>query len=476
MDTDVESNFSIRGDMAYLLPGSPKQVKQGGQATSYLDDFEGAQIPLELKTPLSWYMASTPQGQTTLDLGGDELSIDYGKKRARFGWYIIDQLFYGSASLQPDNIDDRELSRAEVRRVRYDELFPEQDLDITQSSIVRTLDLAFFPSDRGSYNYDENNVGGDGKFTNPEERWGGITRPLTVTNFEQANIEYIQFWMLDPYPHYSITNAEGLPNGVNPQDAANQVGDLYFNLGNVSEDVLKDGRKMYENGLPDNGGSKNTEPSIWGKIPTGQSLQYTFDISDTSRLNQDIGLDGLNDEEETAMFGSAFGSDPSSDNYRYFRGGDYDAQNASILTRYKAYNNSEGNSPTASLSPESYPTSATTYPDVEDIDKDQTMSTVESYYQYRVSLNANDLIVGKNYIVDEKTVSVTLEDQSRKDFRWLQFRIPINSPDEVINGMSGFNSIRFMRMFMTKFKMPVVLRFGELQLVRGEWRRYVKSN
>ena len=474
MDTDVASNFSVRGDFAYLLPGSPKQVEEGGEAVSYIDDFEGAQIPLELKSPLQWYLASTPQGQTQFDFGGDDLDLDYGKKRSKLGWYIIDQLFYGSSSLQPDNIDDTELSRAEVRRIRYEELFPEQDLDITQSSIVRTLDLSFYPSERGSYNYDTNNVGGDGKFIDPEERWAGVTRPLTVTNFEQANIEYIQFWMLDPYPHYSITTQEGLPVGVNPQDPSNQVGELYFNLGNVSEDVLKDGRKMYENGLPENGGTDNTDPSIWGKIPTGQSLQYTFDISDTSRLNQDIGYDGLNDEEEANMFGTTFGVDPSSDNYRYFRGTEYDAQDASILTRYKDYNNSQGNSPTASLSGESYPTSATTYPDVEDIDKDQTMSSVESYYQYKVSLNASDLVVGRNNIVDEKNVSVTLDDGSRKDFRWLQFRIPINTPDEVINGMSGFNSIRFMRMFMTRFKMPVVLRFGELQLVRGDWRRYTK--
>ncbi len=475
IDTDVASNFSVRGDFAYLLPGSPKRVEVNGEATTYIDDFEGAQIPLELKTPQQWFAASTPQGQLSLDLGGDDNNLDYNKKRARLAWYVVDQLFYGNSSLQPSNIDDTELSRAEVRRVRFEELFPEQDRDITQTSVVRTLDLSYYPSERGSNNYDTNNVGGDGKFTDPEERWGGITRPLTVTNFEQANIEYIQFWMQDPYPHYSITNEEGLPLGVDPQNPSNQVGDLYFNLGNISEDVLKDGRKVYENGLPSEGGITNTEPTIWGKIPTGQSLLYTFDVDDNSRLNQDIGLDGLNDDEETAMFGSSFGPDPSSDNYRYFRGSEYDAANASILTRYKVYNNTQGNSPTASLSTENYPTQATNNPDVEDIDKDQTMSTVESYYQYRVSLNSSNLVVGQNNIVDEKNVMVTLEDGSQKEFRWLQFRIPVNTPDEVINNMSGFNSIRFMRMFMTKFRMPVVLRFAELQLVRGEWRRYVKE-
>ncbi|MCF6279915.1 MAG: cell surface protein SprA [Flavobacteriaceae bacterium] len=473
LDTDVESNFSVRGDFAYLIPGSPKQVELGGEATTYLDDFEGAQIPLELKTPQQWYLSSTPQHQDgTLGLNGDATDLTYGYKRGKLAWYIVDQLFYGSSSLQPGNIDDTELSRAEVRRIRFDELF-ETDLDITQSSILRSLDLAYYPSERGSYNYDANfNTNANP----PEDNWAGITRPLTVTNFEQANIEYIQFWMLDPYPEYSITQAEGLPAGIDPQNPINQVGDLYFNLGNISEDVLKDGRKMYENGLPENGGIDNTDPTVWGKIPTGQSLLYTFDISDNSRLNQDIGFDGLNDDEETTMFGGAFGADPSSDNYRYFRGSQYDTDNASILSRYKDYNNTQGNSPTSNLSGESFPTSATSSPDVEDINKDQTMNTVESYYQYKVSMDRDSLQLGVHrFIVDKKDVSVTLDDGSQKDFRWLQFRIPINTPDDVINDMSGFSSIRFMRMFMTGFKMPVVLRFGELQLIRGDWRRYLKE-
>lgn len=476
IDTDVVSNFSIRGDFAYLAPGSPKRIEQGGEATSYVDDFEGSQIPLEIKTIQQWHMSSTPQYQSQFNFGGNASDLSYGYKRAKLAWYIIDPLFYGGSSLKPDNISNVDLSRAEVRRIRYEELFPEQDLDLTQSTIVRTLDLAYFPNERGSYNYDTNNVGGNGLFTNPEDRWAGITRALTTTNFEQSNVEYIQFWLMDPYDHYSITNAEGLPTGINPNDPANQVGDLYFDLGNISEDVLKDGRKMYENGLPATALSNtNTAPTIWGKIPTNQSLLYAFSDKDNERKNQDIGLDGLNDEEETQLFGSTFGPDPAHDNYKYFRSSEYDANNSSIISRYKRFNNTQGNSPTNNLSTESYPTSATTFPDTEDIDKDQTMNSVESYYQYKVSLNKNDLIVGQNHIVDEKTVQVKLDDGSTKQFRWLQFRIQVSSPDEVVNNITGFNSIRFMRLFLTKFKMPVVLRFGELQLVRGDWRRYTKT-
>lgn len=476
IDTDVASNFSIRGDFAYLKPGSPKRIELDGEATSYVDDFEGSQIPLEIKSIQQWHLASTPQYQTQFDFNGNASDLSYGYDRAKLAWYIVDPLFYGGSSLKPGNIDNEELSRAEVRRVRYEELFPEQDLDLTQSTIVRTFDLAYYPHERGSYNFDTNNVAPDGKFTNPEDRWAGITRALTTTNFEQSNVEYIEFWLMDPYDHYSITNNEGLPAGINPSDLSNQVGELYFNLGNISEDVLKDGRKMYENGLPEDAlSTNNTEPTLWGKIPTNQSLLYAFSDKDGERLNQDIGFDGLNDEEELALFGNSFGTDPSNDNYRYFRGSEYDASNASILTRYKQFNNTQGNSPTNNLSPESYPTSATAYPDTEDIDKDQTMNSVESYYQYKVSLNKNDLTVGQNHIVDSKTVSVTLDDGSQKQFTWYQFRIQVSTPDEVVNDITGYNSIRFMRMFLTKFKMPIVLRFGELQLVRGDWRRYTKT-
>ena len=476
IDTDYESNFSIRGDFAMLKPGSPKRIELEGEATSYVDDFEGSQIPLEIKSIRQWHMASTPQYQTQFDLGGNASDISYGYNRAKLAWYIIDPLFYGGSSLKPGSIDNQELSRAEVRRVRYEELFPEQDLDLTQSTIVRTMDLAYFPNERGSYNYDVSNVGADGKFTNPEDRWGGITRALTTTNFEQSNVEYIQFWLMDPYDHYSITAAEGLLNNINPNDPGNQVGELYFNLGNISEDILKDGRKMYENGLPEDPlSTNNTDDTMWGKIPTNQSLLYAFSDDDNERLNQDVGFDGLNDEEERQKFGTNFGPDPANDNYQYFRSSEYDDNQASVITRYKKFNNTQGNSPTNNLSTESYPTSATTYPDTEDIDKDQTMNSVESYYQYKVSLNKGDLTVGQNHIVDEKRVRVRLDDGSEKEFRWLQFRIQVSTPDEVVNNITGFNSIRFMRMFLTKFKMPIVLRFGELELVRGDWRRYTKT-
>jgi cell surface protein SprA len=476
VDTDVPSNLSVRADMAYLIPGSPKGIDVVGSATSYIDDFEASQIPISLLTPLQWYTSSTPDTPTFPEFNGN-LSNDkrYNYKRARMAWYTIDPIFYGAGDT-PGNIDADALSRSETRQINYDELFPNQELDVTQQSLIRTLDLAYFPGERGPYNFEQPaDISNPSRLENPEDRWAGIMRPLTTNNFEQANVEYIQFWVMDPYTNYSITNSEGLPSGINPQDLQNQVGDLYINLGNISEDILKDNRKMYENGLPEDELSTNTTETIWGKVPTNPSIIYAFNEDDNSRLIQDVGLDGLTDTEEREKYPElASLDDPASDNFKYYRGGDLDDLDASIISRYKFFNNTQGNSPTLNQSPESYPTSSSTYPDVEDINKDQTMNTVESYFEYKVSLNSSDLIVGQNYIVDQKDTQVTLDNGESQTAKWYQFRIPVRSGTP-INNISDFNSIRFIRMFMTNFKMPVVLRFGELDLVRGDWRRYTRT-
>ncbi|MEN8776853.1 MAG: cell surface protein SprA [Polaribacter sp.] len=479
VDTDAPSNLSVRADMAYLIPGTPSGIDVAGAATSYIDDFEASQVPISLLSPLDWYEASTPKYFPNFNGERDDLSYNY--KRAKLAWYSVDQIFYGIGET-PASIDADELSRAETRQINFGELFPNIQLDITQNSLVRTLDLAYFPQERGSYNFDPSASIQDGKVTlpNPESRWAGITRPLTTNNFDQANVEYIQFWIMDPYQNYSLTAEEGLPQGIDPNNPINQVGDLYINLGNISEDVLKDNRKMYENGLPEDGlkvPGSNINNTIWGDVPRNPSIIYAFNEQDAARTNQDVGFDGLNDDEEKNLTGIgqyATLEDPAADNFQFFRGGNLDAINASLIKRYKDYNNTQGNSPTLNQGGEPYPTSSTTYPDVEDINRDQTMNTVESYYEYKIPLDRSSLRKGFGYVVDEKTTNVTLENGNTQQSKWYQFRVPVRSGTP-INGISDFNSIRFMRMFLTNFKMPVVIRFGELDLVRGDWRRYVRT-
>ena len=47
--------------------------------------------------------------------------------------------------------------------------------------------------------------------------------------------------------------------------------------------------------------------------------------------------------------------------------------------------------------------------------------------------------------------------------------------EKKVGSISDFSSIRFMRMFLTGFSKPIVLRFANLDLVRGEWRTYEQN-
>lgn len=468
------SELSLRGDFAYLVPDSPSSIDLAGEATAYIDDFEDAQRPIEITGARAWKLASKPLNFTNdkgerFDFGSETPNdLDYGKNRAKLAWYNIDRIFYQNNSLKPKNIDGEEQSRMEVSAVLYSELFPRKELDVNQLDLMNTLDLAYYPSERGSYNYDTD-TDLEGFLNRPAKRWAGITRAIGVNDFQQSNIEYVQFWMQDPYQGYSITEREGAKDRTPVKD-----GLLFLNLGNISEDILKDNLKQYENGLPESGKPKSAITSVWGDLPETSKFIYTFDANVDNREAQDVGLDGLSDADEKVKFPAlASLDDPSSDNYEFYRGTRHDRARSSILERYKNYNNTEGNSPIGRLSKESYPTMGSTEPDAEDINRDQTMNTINAYYQYPISLKAADLVLGKNYIVDvKKTIrSTPLGD---KEVKWYQFRIPVRNGTP-IGGIANFNSIRFMRFYLTKFQSPVVLRLAKIELVQGSWIRSLNN-
>jgi len=455
IDTDVESTISLRGEFAYLFAGAPKVSDFDGQVTSYVDDFEGAQTALDVKNSASWFLSSVPIG-----LGGELANGDlaYNYNRAKLAWYSIDPIFYSSQ--RPSGITDADLSTFSTRRVFIDEIFPQVDIVQGQTQALFTLDLAYFPSERGPYNYNPVAAGGN-TLPNPRDRFGGISRQLTSTDFERTNVEYIQFWLMDPYAHDGGSGDRGFLN---------------FNLGNISEDILKDGRKQYENGLPADGSTDNTLPTAYGKVPTNQSLVYTFDTEGDERDNQDIGYDGINDIEEAALF-PAFAAlpDPASDNYQYFLQAEGD-----IVTRYKQYNGLEGNSP---VNVSDTDRGSTTQPDIEDINRDNTMNTVDSYFEYQIPIyqgmsienNTSANGASQDYITDVKEITVTMENNEEIDVRWIQFKVPVDQFDEAINGISDFRSIRFMRTYLTEFEENTVLRFGTLDLVRGDYRRFTQT-
>lgn len=472
IQTKEMSTLTFNAEFAQLIPGHSKAI--GKEGAAYIDDFESSKITNDIKSYVSWSLASTPTDTMLFPESYMINNLDYGKNRALLSWFVVDQTLHESTS--PISLDDR--SSHYTRIVYEKELFPNRDSENANlETNLAPLNMVFYPNERGPYNYDVAGLNSLGLLDNPRKRWGGIQRQLTTTDFEDANIEYIEFWMMDPFV----------------EDSTNPGGDLYINLGDVSEDVLKDGRKQFEQGLPAPNLENPVDTTVWGVVPSSQSLVNAFDNDADIRMAQDVGYDGLSSENERTFFSdyldqvkNMFGenseayqmalADPSSDNYHHYKGSDYDEANYNILRRYKYFNNSEGNSIPREYQTESaYNTNATTTPDVEDINRDNTLSESENFFQYRISIRPQDLVIGQNYIADKTIVSVTLANDETSQVSWYQFKIPISEYSKKVGSISDFKSIRFMRMFMTNFDTTTCLRFGTLDLVRGEWRKYDDS-
>ena len=471
------SQISFTSEFAQLLAGEAGGTQDNA---SYIDDFENTKNGIDVMTPTSWFISSVPSLNFKEDYN-DKTGLTSGFHRSRLAWYCIDPLFTRrGSSLTPGHIksDLKQLSNHYVREVYVKELFPLRQQNSYQgaTNTLSVLNLAYYPSEPGPYNFNVEDLLSDGTLKNPQLNWGGMMRKLDTNDFEQANIEYIEFWLLDPFLY-----SREQPN-------ANEYGgDFYINLGEVSEDILRDGKKFYESGMPVDG-SKSFTYTQWGKIPTQSTVTYAFATTSGSRALQDVGFNGLTDAEEQEFYKSAYldqiqgkvnqavfdsiFADPARDNYHYFRGSDWDQMRAPILQRYKYINNPQGNSPDSDSRSESYDTSYKSTPDVEDINQDYTLNEYEKYFQYRVSIRPEDLVVGTNHIVDKREYSQTWRDNTKSSVTWYQFRIPVDEFESRQGNINDFSSIRFMRMFLTGFKKPIVLRFGTLDLVRGEWRTY----
>ena len=471
------SQISFTSEFAQLLAGEAGGTQDNA---SYIDDFENTKNGIDVMTPTSWFISSVPSLNFKEDYN-DKTGLTSGFHRSRLAWYCIDPLFTRrGSSLTPGHIksDLKQLSNHYVREVYVKELFPLRQQNSYQgaTNTLSVLNLAYYPSEPGPYNFNVEDLLSDGTLKNPQLNWGGMMRKLDTNDFEQANIEYIEFWLLDPF----------LYSREQP-DANEYGGDFYINLGEVSEDILRDGKKFYESGMPVDG-SKSFTYTQWGKIPTQSTVTYAFATTSGSRALQDVGFNGLTDAEEQEFYKSAYldqiqgkvnqavfdsiFADPARDNYHYFRGSDWDQMRAPILQRYKYINNPQGNSPDSDSRSESYDTSYKSTPDVEDINQDYTLNEYEKYFQYRVSIRPEDLVVGTNHIVDKREYSQTWRDNTKSSVTWYQFRIPVDEFESRQGNINDFSSIRFMRMFLTGFKKPIVLRFGTLDLVRGEWRTY----
>ncbi len=465
INTRAPSYINVDAEFAQLLPGQSSSA----DGKTFIDDFDGTQTAMDLRSYLAWSLSSTPSTFPESTLSDN---LEYGYRRSKLAWYTISTDFTRNTSSTPSYVrNDRTkyLGNHYVREIPIQEIYPNRDIIAGTSPYLTTLSLAYYPTIRGPYNYQASSskVKSDGTFSNPVEQWGGMMRPLTETDFETANYEYIEFWLMDPF----VYNENG------------KGGDLYINLGNISEDILKDGHKQYENGLPYPFDIDKVVKTAWGYVPKAASVTYAFDNNFAARSWQDVGFDGLNDSTERVFFGSFISDlsfldpdprkkiedDPSSDNYRYYFDSYYETMaqensNFSVLDAYADFNGPDGNSRnTGEMS--------TPNPDAEDFNKDNTMNETESYYQYRIRLTRNDLVVGQNFIED-KVTSEAYDKDGGVTVDWYQFKVPIAEYEKAVGDIGDFKSIRFMRVFLTNFADTTYLRFGSFDLVRSEWRRY----
>ncbi len=493
IDTKAKSSIKIRGEFAQLIPGSPSAIEsENSGAVSFIDDFEAGQTGIDIRNRAAWVLASTPQGQPTEWPEGDLVDdITYGFNRAKFAWYNIDPLFSDDKASTPEHIINNKSIQENLfqRTVLQSEIYPQKSLAMGEPPALQTFDLAYFPSERGPYNYDTSGEGGisaginhlDGTLIDPETRWGGIMRKIDYVDFASQNIEFIEFWVMDPFPTDPSSSSD-----MSAFDGSYKGGDFYLQIGNISEDVLRDGRKSFENGLPKSGNvTASIDSTSWGRVSNSINLVNAFDNDPEARADQDVGFDGLGDGGERTFFveylnwfqaqgsnPSNIFSDPSGDNYQYFRGNNLDANLSNIIERYKNFNGTDGNFPTQDQTGLDYVSTATTLPDIEDLNRDNTLSEGESYYEYKISLRPNNLAqssVGRNYLVQKVPVTVS---GSGKVVNWYNFRIPVKSPDNTVGNIQDFQSIRFMRLILKGWEDPVVLRFGSLDLVRSDWRKY----
>ena len=473
--TKAMSSITAYGEAALLDPGHPKQInanKKNKDGVSYIDDFEGTRSSIDLKFPLiNWTLASVPQGNGLFPEAALNNDLKSGYNRGKLAWYNIEPILQEkNNSSNPLRRDLEELSKPETRQVFNSEIFPRKSFQLGQSNIT-TFDLAFYPREKGPYNYRAAGLDNNGLVQLPKNQWAGIMRNIDQTDFETSNIEYIEFWLQDPFIRKPSSTG----------------GQLYLNLGNISEDILKDGRRQYENGLPT---ARNpnipVDTTVWGRVPKNP-IQVTnaFSNEPEDRPYQDVGYDGLQDSLERKQFKAYLDSlqllypsspyylqalaDPSADNFKNYRDDSYQPTDG-ILKRYKDFDNPHGNSPVNNST--EFTNAQTLYPDQEDLNRDNTMNESEEYFQYKIDLKPGALFQGFNYITDVRTATVHLANGQTRNEKWYYFRIPVRSYEKKVGNIPDFKSIRFIRMFLTGFDDTVVCRFARFELIRNQWRKF----
>ena len=474
INTSAPSNLTFEAEVAALKPSHSKAIDKGrgdNEGVVYLDDFEGTTSNFDLRTPTTaWSLASTPQNAEIdgMPVFGESALInelEYGMNRAHINWYRIDHGVRNASAGANNNPYTRSIDQSEI--------FPNRTPRFGFNDF-RTFDITYKPDQRGPYNFDPPQgsayslgLNNDCTLRGPETRWGGIMRSLNQVNFEQANIEAIEFWVMDPF----LLEDYG------------SEGKIVLQLGNVSEDILRDSRKFFEHGLPLNPQEAPTDTTVWGRIPRIPPTVNAFSNEEGAREIQDVGFDGLDDQGERIHFQdylqaiqsvnpdclSEISADPSNDNFEYFLDENVYPQGTDLFERYSRYNSPEGNSPPPGAGATRV-NASTNIPDSEDINNDNTMSENESYYEYVIDVQRNPGGPGLN--PNHPQITDIIQTPSGN---WYRFKIPLDEFKRAVNGIQDFRSIRFMRMYLTGFERSTTLRFATLDLVRNQWRRITRE-
>ena len=498
INTKEPSQISSQIEVAALQPGHNKAINQQGGGTVYLDDFEGTTANLRIDFPANqWAIASTPQGYEETKLfpesqstiaDDSSMSILNGVNRARLSWYNGGEAYFRSGA---------DATRPYTRTFNQTDLFPNRQIAPNEQPILRGLDVTMYPRERGPYNFDRVNgypgisegLTQLGDLNDPATRWAGFMKGLNNNDFEASNIEFLEFWMLNPYMD---------PGDQNP---ISEGGDMYIDLGSLSEDIMRDSRQFFENALPTGAaGSGATVNTRWGRVPVLPPVVNAFDNDPTKRDRQDLGLDGLNNEQEAGskFYGdwlselqqlapaayTRFKDDPSGDDFVYFGDGKFD-DNTPLLERYRLFNNTQGNSP-VNENTQSGPfsnASATNLPDVEDLNRDNSLNETESYFRYKLPLKKAVIPGGTEEgldltdpVLSEMVTETQTFVRNGQTYVWYRFKIPLDAPTrKTVGGIQDFRSIRFLRMFWKGFTERTTFRFATIELGRNQWRRFTQN-
>ncbi len=472
--TKAPSSINFTAEGAYLKPGHNKNIninsEDGGVVS--IDDFEGAVSSSLLGTgfqPNTWTYASTPpEISGALDSG-----LVSGYNRAAINWYAIDQAARGSDS-DPHN--------PYTRQIDTRELFDRQ-ADLGQNRLP-VFNVSYYPTERGVYNFDPENGSAFSKgfekddenkiirLRDPKTRWGGIMRGFQNTDFETANYEFIEFWVLNPF----------MDGSGGEDQLTGEEGDMVFQLGNISEDIIKDNLQFYENGIP----ADPTTSSVpvrntpWGKVALKIPVVDGFDQETINE--QDLGLDGMTDDEEKEKYAEwlsgiptvyqDYWQDPSGDNYKFYGDTEVVEQNPTLLGRFKKFNNPQGNAPGNSQNTSSF-TRGNPKPDKEDLNGNRALDLAESFFEYRIKMrNSNGEIDTINSPYYRETREVTRQGANGAvTEKWYRFQVPLNKPTSSYGNITNFRSIQFMRMHLTNFEKAKTFRMADFQLVRSLWRK-----